>query len=148
MNSLLRTPFLTEIANGERIPETKLAYLEQRVLNNFYDFVIEKFLLEKERSQLTKAKLAQRIGRGPDQVNRWLSSPGNWTIGTVARLLVGISGEEAILDSKNMLNRSPQNMSAMTLLDDDEEGDVPILDLEAITQKPTTTRSIKISEIS
>src|SRR5689334_14231228 len=99
------TQFLSEVAAGEPIPEAKLAYLEQRVLNNFYAFVIGRFLDQKEKSNLSQAKLARRINRGTDVVNRWLASPGNWQIGTLARLLVGICGEEAILTSSPLLGR-------------------------------------------
>lgn len=114
-----KTHFLSEVLSGDQIPENKLAYFEQRALNSFYDFVIRKFEEERLNSHLTKAKLASRIGRGPDQVNRWLASPSNWTIGTVARLLVGIAGEEPALSSRKLTGRDPQNISVMSLLDDD-----------------------------
>lgn len=100
--------FLSEISEGIKIPEAKMAYFEQRALNGFYDYVMRRFAEEQKNSKLTKATLAKRIGRGPDQVNRMLASPGNWTIGTLARLLVGIAGEEPILTSKKLAGRKPQ----------------------------------------
>lgn len=120
MNTSPATHFLSEIAAGGPIPEPKLAYLEQRVLNSFYAFVMAKFFEEKKRSNLTQAKLARRINRGTDVVNRWLASPGNWQIGTLARLLVGISSEEAILSSLPLLGRTPQNQSVIDLLVDED----------------------------
>lgn len=119
MSTSQRTPFLSEVAAGDPIPEPKLAYLEQRVLNGFYDYVIGKFLDENARTGLTQAKLARRINRGTDVVSRWLASPGNWQISTLARLLVGIAGEEAVLSSTSLLNRAPRNQTVLDMLDDD-----------------------------
>jgi len=114
---------LAEVRSGEPIPESKLAYFEQRAIDSFYNYVLTRFFEERERSHLTKAKLAERIGRGPDQINRWLASPTNWTIGTVARLLVGIAGEEPVLSSENYLERTPSNEYWESVLGDEE--DVP-----------------------
>ena len=119
MSLLPAKPFLEEVHSGEPIPPEKLAYFEQRALNGFYDYVMTRFLEEKERSQLTKAKLAERIGRGPDQINRWLASPTNWTIATVARLLVGIAGEEPVLSSESLLGRVPTNEYWESVLGED-----------------------------
>jgi hypothetical protein len=58
-----------------------------------YQFILNKFLSE-EKKGLTKAKLARRIGKTPDVVNRWLGSPGNLTADTMCDLLLGIAGEE------------------------------------------------------
>jgi hypothetical protein len=115
------TPINPDLA-GRNFSERELVYLEQRALNNFYDFVLLKFLEEQKNSDLTKAELARRIKRGPDQVNRWLASPSNWTIGTVQRLLAGISGDEIFLHTKPFADRSPQNMTVADLLSDDVSG--------------------------
>lgn len=121
MNTSPTTHLLSDVAGGGPIPEANLAYLEQRVLNAFYAFVMAKFFDEKKKSGLTQAKLARRINRGTDVVNRWLASPGNWQIGTLARLLVGISGEEAALSSVPLLGRTPRNQTVLDLLDDQDD---------------------------
>lgn len=100
------------LSSREPIPEAQLAYIEQRAINGFYDFVLSRYRHAKEHNGLTKAELAGRINKGQDQVSRWLSSPSNWTIGTVARLLVGINNEEALLRSENFLDRLPRNHRA------------------------------------
>src|SRR5262249_10329825 len=112
--------FLSKLSEGEdiRIPEELCAYFEQRALNQVYDYVMSRFEYERESSGLNKAKLARRIGRGQDQVNRLLASPGNWTIATAARLLLGIGGEEPIFASKKLLGRKPRNSSVLALLED------------------------------
>lgn len=140
-----KTPFLSEVLSGEHIPEHKIAYLEQRALNSFYDFVLKKFEDERLNSNLTKAKLAFRIGRGPDQVNRWLASPSNWTIGTLARLLVGIAGEEPTPQSKSLSGRPPQNTHTMSLLDDDKE--LEIHHIKNSIAQTQTTKAVEISPI-
>lgn len=128
-------PFLTELHEKTTIPEDKFAYLEQRVLNNFYAYVLTKFLDEKKRSNLTKAQLAERIGREPAQVNRWLASPNNWTIATLTRLLLGISGEEPVLSSESLLNKPPRNENWESILEDEER--LPAL---RSREAPGTTR--------
>lgn len=129
--------FLSEISEGIKIPEAKMAYFEQRALNGFYDYVMRRFAEEQKNSKLTKATLANRIGRGQDQVNRLLASPGNWTIGTLARLLVGIAGEEPILTSKKLAGRKPQNMTVEALLEPLPEQPTKL----RLTQPPTATAS-------
>jgi hypothetical protein len=113
MSTSQSTPFLSELASGEAISEGNLLYLEQRALGQFYDYVLGRFEAEQARSGLTKAKLARRIRKGQDQINRLLASPSNWTIGTVARLLAGIAAEEPILSSSSLLGRAPRNMSVL-----------------------------------
>ena len=49
-----------------------------------YEAVIKEFL----ESGVTKAELARRIGRKPEQITRWLGAPGNWTLDTVSDLLL------------------------------------------------------------
>lgn len=139
-----KTPILSEVLSGDRIPEYKLAYFEQRAVNSFYDFVIKRFEEEKINSRLTKAKLAYRIGRGQDQVNRWLASPGNWTIGTAARLLVGICAEEPVLGSRSLAGRVPQNTSTMSFLDDENSSGDRITAFENTPPKATTTVVVKV----
>jgi hypothetical protein len=141
-----KTPLLSEVLSGDRIPEYKLAYFEQRAVNSFYDFVIKRFEEEKINSRLTKAKLAYRIGRGQDQVNRWLASPGNWTIGTAARLLVGICAEEPVLGSRSLAGRVPQNTSTMSFLDDENTATDEIIHL-SIPPSATTTEVVKVRAI-
>jgi hypothetical protein len=119
MSTSQRMSLLSELAGDEPLSEATLLYLEQRAHGQFYDYVLKKFEDEQKRSGLTKASLARRIRKGSDQVNRWLASPGNWTIGTASRLLAGIAAQEALLTSAPLIGRPPANMSVMDLLDED-----------------------------
>jgi len=143
-NTMSRSAQLqSDLAGDGPISEEGLAYLEQRALGQFYDYVLSKFEEEEAKSALSKAKLARRIRRGPDQINRLLASPGNWTIGTVARLLAGIAGEEPVLSSNPLFGQSPQNMTVMDLLEDNAVKSKPAvlnpMSIPTFTSSPSMT---------
>jgi hypothetical protein len=100
---------LSELATGLPIPLEKRAYFHARVLNNFYQFVLQKFLEEERAGRLTKAELARRIERRPEVVSRLLGAPGNWGLETATDLLLGIAAEELKPASSPLLGRSPRN---------------------------------------
>lgn len=109
MTSSLPTTFLSEIAEGDHvISENTLAYLQERAKMRLYDYIVRKFL-EREEDGLTRAQLARRIGKSPEIVTRLLGAPGNWTIETVADLLVGIASEELKPDSESLIDRPKRN---------------------------------------
>jgi hypothetical protein len=108
--SQTKTPsMLYEIAAGLPIPLEKRAYFHARVLNSYYQYVLQKFIEEEQANRLTKAELARRIGRKPEVISRLLGAPGNWTLETATDLLLGISAEELTPASVPLLNRAPRN---------------------------------------
>ncbi len=112
--SFRQTPFLSEIASGEPIPHAKLAYFQERLRNRLYHFVVSKFLEEEKAGRLTRAELARRIHKRPEQLTRWLNTPGNWTFATLSDLLLGICGEELEPHAKSVLNRPQRNFVSPT----------------------------------
>lgn len=89
--------FLAEIGDMDRktpIPEGKLAYFRERGKNRLYDFIIGRFVAREKASQLTRADLARRINKKPEQITRWLASPSNWTLDTISDLMLAIYGSE------------------------------------------------------
>jgi len=86
-------PFLSEILDGDVIPEGKLAYFRARFSNRLHELVLSTFLKREKESQLSRAELARRLGRKPEQITRWFASPGNWEISTVSDLLLGMGFE-------------------------------------------------------
>ena len=104
-----RNPFLSEILSGQFIPSGKRAYFQERLRNRIYSLILEEFVHKSEVENLTQKTLANRIGKGPDQINRWLSSPGNWTIDTISDLLLGISGSELALSISKIADQLPSN---------------------------------------
>jgi hypothetical protein len=106
-------PLLTEIAaghSGAPIPPAKLAYIQQRLRNRMFNFLLEKFL-EGQRAGLTKAALARRIGKTPDLVNRWLGAPSNLTLDTISDLLIGMAAQELVPNSSSPLHQVEHNYS-------------------------------------
>jgi hypothetical protein len=116
MNTSQTTPFLSEILNGQTIPLGKLAYFRQRLLNRFYDLILGEFLKQEQRG-LTKAEVARRIGRRPEQVTRWLGAPGNWTLETVSDLSLAISKAEPEVELITLENLPPRNFERPDWLD-------------------------------
>lgn len=102
-------PMLSELAAGQPIPLEKRAYFHARVLNNFYQYVLKKFLEEEKAGRLSKAELARRIERRPEVISRLLGAPGNWGLETATDLLLGICAEELTPASTRLLGRTPRN---------------------------------------
>lgn len=106
-----RTNFWSEIEDiDEKIPAGKLEYLRERFRNDLYNFVLRKFLEQRESRGLSQAQLATRINYNTSQLNRLLGAPGNWTLKTVSDLLVGISGETLVLQSAKVPGSARRNM--------------------------------------
>jgi hypothetical protein len=55
--------------------------------------VLRCFLEASEEGGLTKAIVAKRLRKGPEQITRWLGAPGNWTLNTVSDLLLAMNCE-------------------------------------------------------
>jgi hypothetical protein len=105
--------FFSELAaghSGPTIPEAKRVYFQTRLRNRLFNFILAKFASEQERG-LTKAKLARRIGKPSEVINRWLGAPGNLTLDTISDLLLGIGAEELTPEAEPLLNQSPRNFS-------------------------------------
>ena len=108
MKTTQHPPFLSEIAIGEPIPVNKLAFFQARLRNRLFDLVLKRFL-EHQNSGLTKAELARRIGKSPEQITRLLGAPGNWTLDTASDLLIGIAGEELKFGTESVFGRVARN---------------------------------------
>ena len=116
MTTFRKTPLKFEIAGDEPLSEYSLGYLNERVRNSFYDYVLRRFHEAAQQKGLTKAKLARRLGLEPARVSRLLGSPGNWTLDTVSELLVGICREELRPQSEPYLERVVRNLQPKDLL--------------------------------
>ncbi len=116
-----KTPLLSELANSDQLSVGALAYLCERTRNQYYNFVMEKFVEASEKKGLTKSKLARRIHKSPDRVSHILGAPGNWTLDTIAELLAGISTEELRPASVSLLGRPIQNIHQENLISIEED---------------------------
>lgn len=108
---------LSEIEGHAPLSDIAKGYVSQRARNSFFDYVLTKFHEAEAERGLTKAELAERLGLGRDRISKLLGSPGNWTIDTVAELLVGIGREELMPASESYLNRAPRNHRPSDLIE-------------------------------
>jgi DNA-binding phage protein len=84
---------LSEVVQAERISEGTFAYFQERLQNELHNVILEEFSRLENTGEMTRAKLARRIGRAPEQVTRWLGVGGNWTVDTISRLVTAMRGQ-------------------------------------------------------
>src|SRR5258706_1057953 len=89
------THFLSDVLSPGPVPSGKLAYFRTRFSLALHQLVLKRFM-ELERSGFSRAELARRIGKKPEQITRWFGSPGNWELETVSDLLIGMASEPAV----------------------------------------------------
>lgn len=87
------TPHYFDVAE---IDEDDLAYFRARLRERWHELLVSEFLEERGRSGITRAALAERIGRQPEQVTRWLKAPGNWTLDTISDLFLALGAEPQV----------------------------------------------------
>lgn len=88
---------LSEQITGEsEIDQWTLSYFRGRLSNRIHAMVLTEFLRQEKTGKITRALLAKRIGRKPEQITRWFSSSGNWTLDTLSDLLLGLAMEPSI----------------------------------------------------
>src|SRR5262249_39772289 len=97
---------------SNRVPLGTFGYFQARNKRNAYDIVMEEF----EKSGLSQADLARRLGKGTDLVCRLLGGPGNWTLDTLSDLLFAISGATPVYSLDYPLTRPPRNQVGPTWL--------------------------------
>jgi hypothetical protein len=100
-----QTTSLYEPRGDDAVPAGALAYLQARNRSRAYEAVINEFV----RSGISQATLARRMSKRPEQINRLLGAPGNWTLDTVSDLLFAISGAEPIYGVQFPLKEPPRN---------------------------------------
>lgn len=109
MNTSQKGRFLSEVLNDEKIPLGTLSYFRERFRDHLYDLVMEEFLKQDAEAGLTRADVARRIGRRPEQITRWFGAPGNWTLETVSDLLLAIAKSEPDVRLNPLEGRSVRN---------------------------------------
>jgi hypothetical protein len=90
----------------EQLSIGMLAYFRGRLSNRIHELVLSEFLNQERVGKITRAQLARRVRRKPEQLSRWLGTPGNWTLDTLSDLLLGMGLEPAI-HARNVSNQKP-----------------------------------------
>lgn len=100
----LPTPTSSEVdASSRAIPVAMLAYFRGRLTNKVHELVLSEFAAQEREGKTTRADLARNVHRKPEQITRWLGSPGNWTLETLSDLLLGM-GLEATISARSLTN--------------------------------------------
>jgi hypothetical protein len=94
MTTSQKISLASELESHLPLSEKTKAYFRERIRNQFYNLVAQEYIRERDTNSLTQAHVARRLGRSPVQINRWLGTPGNWTLDTISDLLLAISGSE------------------------------------------------------
>lgn len=70
-----------------------IAYYSQRFRNRVYAKLIAFISQECEKQGLNKKDLAERLGKDPALITRWLTQPSNLTLDTISSLLLSVDAE-------------------------------------------------------
>ena len=85
--------FLSEILDGENIPDSAFVYFRGRLLNRVHSLLLQAYRKRCNERGLKQKDLARLIHRSTAVINRHIGLPGNWTLNTVADLLLGLRAE-------------------------------------------------------
>ena len=89
------TPTSSEVRDVLVLSPGTLSYFRERLRNRLHQLVLREFMRRENAGELTRADLARRLSKRPEQITRWLGAPGNWTLDTVSDLLLGMGMELA-----------------------------------------------------
>lgn len=77
------------VDENSHIQDKYLHFFAARSQNEAHDLVLRCFD-ELRQSGLTRNEIARRLKKKPEQITRWLGSPGNWTLETLSNLLLAL----------------------------------------------------------
>lgn len=93
LDTSARTGWITAVSDlSQSLSLGHLGYFQGRLRNKLFSELLGLFFRKKEQGY-TRADLARRLGRRPEQVTRWLAGPGNLKIDTLSDLLLAMGHE-------------------------------------------------------
>ena len=107
------TPISSEARGADTaISVAMLAYFRGRFGNKIHELVLAEFAAQEREGKTSRAELARKIRRKPEQITRWLGSPGNWTLDTLSDLLLGMGLEPAV-SARSIASEGLTNLSTV-----------------------------------
>jgi hypothetical protein len=70
-----------------------VAYYRRRQQNRVFAELAKFFASEAERGRITRKAIAEKIGKDPGQITRWLAAPSNLELDTISDLLLAMNAE-------------------------------------------------------
>jgi hypothetical protein len=70
-----------------------IAYYRRRQQNNVFVALTKFFADEAAKDAISKKALAERLGKDPSQITRWLSAPSNFELDTISDILLAMDAE-------------------------------------------------------
>ena len=83
----------SESSTVEVIPEDEFAYHSRRLQIRVFGAMVNAFADEVRAGHISRAKLAKKINKSPEQITRWLSQPSNMKLDTISRIYCGLGAE-------------------------------------------------------
>lgn len=88
-----KTEWVTAISDESKpLTARHLGYFRGSLRNNLYAEILKLFAA-KSKTNFTRADLARRLNRRPEQITRWFSGPGNLRLDTLSDLLLAMGHE-------------------------------------------------------
>jgi hypothetical protein len=109
MRTFPETSSTATTLSDEPISPGDLAYERERLRNLVHESVLKRFLEASKRPEVSRAIMARRLGKRPEQITRWLGAPGNWTIDTICDLMIAMD-----MDPADLINQSSAGLSRST----------------------------------
>lgn len=84
------TSFLSEVLSESPIRPGKKVYFRERLKSSFHETIVNLFREKRNSGEMTRAELARKIGKRPEQITRILNASGNLRLSTVSDVLLGL----------------------------------------------------------
>jgi hypothetical protein len=120
-----QTEFLSDILDGEAIPDSAFVYFRGDLLNQAHSLLLKAWLKRHTEEGLSQKDFADRIHRTAAVVNRHIAVAGNWELTTVADYLLGLRARLVL---------------SLVFLEDLRESDT--VQLTPITLRPTGVQNV------
>ncbi len=91
--TMFQVPSTENTSANEQLRQFDISYFQQRQRNRVFEQVIRHFAEKARAEHISKKHLAQKLGKDPSQITRWLAAPTNWTLDTISDLLLAMDAE-------------------------------------------------------